>query len=234
MGIQNIFIVECPCGIATPLPPQSPLGIFLPPKPQPNLNKWPADFVCHDCGQLFSRSAQEIHLVENASLVQSLNGESFWQVDFSCDHKGCGQCRSTYIVWPESSLGRGTAAFARASNGLKCPEHGSILLPPGTVIGEALPILIPSVLMWQNCHTARSRLLLFLLTSTCHLRPSCGEDNARPLEWALQPPASVAQSQRTTSQEHHRGRAMPSRAASCLLSFLTGLAVWNCSRTARL
>lgn len=141
MGVRSIFIVECPCGIAIPLPPQSPLGIFLPPKPQPNLNKWPANFVCHDCGQLFSCLAQEMHLVENASLVLGLTGESFWQVDFPCDHKDCGQCVSTYVVWPESSLGSGAAAFVRASNGLKCPQHGLILMPQEPVLVRRYPYL---------------------------------------------------------------------------------------------
>ena len=141
MGIQNIFIVECPCGIATPLPPQSPLGIFLPPRPQPNPSKWPANFACSHCGQWFSRSAEVIHLVENASLVRSLEGESFWRVDFPCDQQGCERNIATYIVLSESASSNNVSAFVRANNGLKCPEHGLIVQPQAPTLVQKFPYL---------------------------------------------------------------------------------------------
>ena len=141
MAVQSFFTLAYPCGVTIALPPQSPLGIFLPPKCQPSPNKWPANFVCQDCGRLFSHSAQDVHLVENASLVQSLVGESFWYLEFTCDQKGCKHCISTYIVWPESSSANGAAAFVRASNGLKCPQHGLILRPGGPTFVQKHPYL---------------------------------------------------------------------------------------------
>jgi hypothetical protein len=139
MGVQALFVVEYPCGKAIALPPQSQLGIFRPPQPRPNLNKWPANFVCHDCGQWSSHSAEAIRLEENASLVHSLAGESFWRVEFACDQKGCEQCISTHIVWPESATANFVAAFVRASSGLRCPEHGLILQPQEPVVVQRSP-----------------------------------------------------------------------------------------------
>jgi len=141
MDVQSIFIVECRCGTAIALPPQSPLGIFQPPRPQPNQNKWPANFVCPDCGQWFSRPQDKIRQVENASLVQSLTGASFWRVDFACNRRGCKRHISSYIVFPESSSANGVAAFVRSSSGLKCAEHGLLLQLGESILVQQFPYL---------------------------------------------------------------------------------------------
>lgn len=146
MGVQSIFVVWCPCRQSIALPPQSPLGIFRPPEPRPNLNKWPANFVCTDCEQWFSRLAEETHLIENASLVvQSLTGNGFWQVEFVCNHRDCGQCIPTYITLPLSSSASGIAAYVRASSGLKCPEHGLLLLREEPTLVKWYPYLFLQV-----------------------------------------------------------------------------------------
>jgi hypothetical protein len=143
-GIQPIFIVECECRVAIPLPPQSPLGIFLPPRPRPNPDKWPANFVCTDCGRWFSRSAQEFHLEENASLVRSLDGETFWRVVFECERPDCGQCISAYLMLPPTRDAIGVAAIARASKAVECPVHGMILLPREPSYADSYPYLFRS------------------------------------------------------------------------------------------
>jgi hypothetical protein len=139
--IQSVFVVTCPCGVAIPLPPQSPLGIFQPPTPRPSQRNWPANFECSHCGRWFSRSAQETHLVENASLFQSLRGESFWRVELRCGHPRCEQNISTYTTMPDTSSPSSVGAFVRANSGLKCPDHGLIGQPSEPTSVERFPYL---------------------------------------------------------------------------------------------
>lgn len=132
------FIVECPCGVAIPLPPQSPLGIFQPPTPRPSLDKWPANFECSHCGQWFSRSAQDIHLEEIASLAHNLSEDSFWQVEFGCDQPRCEKRIDTYTTLPAASSANLVVGFVRASSGMNCPVHGLILQPQeGILVGRS-------------------------------------------------------------------------------------------------
>lgn len=119
--------LNCPYGdneyCYTPLPLQSPLGIYEDQQYRP-IGEWPATFLCLRHGLASSYWPDSIHLLTEPR-VQGLPVPQLWKIECECARENCRKLHTIYTARapdPETVL----KLIARRNPALVCGDHNLI------------------------------------------------------------------------------------------------------------